>query len=148
MSCNIPWSWLGKVGKVLCLNTMIILCAFYIELRQLRWRHYTIALRFVWNISKDLWMHTFFSIMIIITLSMSSHACSIIYPFFPYLFKVPSGLFFICYPSILTPVQNELLFSWYHIYVWQVDNISLPLILSLSLSLYVMSYIYCSFTLI
>lgn len=39
----------------------------------------------------DLWLHTLFSIMIIITLSKSSHACNIIYPFFLYLFRVPSG---------------------------------------------------------
>ena len=50
------------------------------------------------------------SIMIIITVSMSSHACNIIYPFFLYLFKVPSGLFLIYYPSIRTLIDNEIIF--------------------------------------
>ena len=145
MSCNIPWSWLGKVGKVLCLNTMIILCAFYIELRQLRWRHYTIALRFVWNISKDLWMHTFFSIMIIITLSMSSHACSIIYPFFPYLLKFQAvcSSFFI--QAFSLPSKTNYYFPYI---IYMFGKLIIFLSPSLSLSLSVMSYIYCSFTLI
>ena len=145
MSCNIPWSWLGKVGKVLCLNTMIILCAFYIELRQLRWRHYTIALRFVSNISKDLWMHAFFSIMIIITLSMSSHACSIIYPFFPYLLKFQAVCSSFVIQAFSLPSKTNYYFSYI---IYMFGKLIIFLSLSLSLSLYVMSYIYCSFTLI
>ena len=80
----------GWKGIIFERNDYFVCLLYWVATITLKALHNCAPFRFKY-LKGDLWLHTLFSIMIIITLSKSSHACNIIYPFFLYLFRVPSG---------------------------------------------------------